>query len=486
MHKSAFAVILASSLILSGCGDGKISRFINGDETKRDDGWETLAFIDNTIEQLEPHEIKQLKFKGVVNKHWRQPDGFETFGDNNSVKARIIPSKLRLLYTCNVSGRSFFSPNEMATPVISDNNLIYALGDDAVLRTFKLNDGSKVWEKLILSTRDIKAFDYQIGAISLTKDNIIVCLMTGEIIYLKLNQDRNIPPKEIWRYNSKYAVRSPAICHKNYVVVTSVSGHTMALEKNTGQLLWSHKCLSRGAIIMGGSVPLIHRGVVYVAYYSNEVYALSLYSGQVLWSSYLLHHESDITKTKINHVKARPLTIRDTLLVYGFDRLSFYGLKFGKALPVDKDKVSGPWEYNQKLSQFSLEVGGSENILRCGHHIFLLTKFSKLMCIDFNSRKLIWQKQLEYENENTKEITFWYGPTLVQQADGQKPLLVLTNSKGKMVFIDANNPKQTYTINTGRTPAFAPVVVNKKLIVLSSNGDIVVFGADCKKHKERK
>ena len=462
--------------IVSGCQNSIFQ--LEKDVIEKD--WIYPEVIDTSIEQLNKKAIKPVTFKGEVVKSLKQPDGFIA-GKTNAI-VNIIPQALELKYTKNVVSNSVFSQSDTHSDLVVDNGLIYSLGDDRKLRTFKLDSGEKIWEYNILSTKDIEKIENQLGAIAIIKDNIIVTLATGEVIKLKTNKNKNLPPKEIWRYSCRHSLKTPALYSDGRIVVSSVSGYTLALDEETGKFLWGHNCFSRNVIIMGGTVPLIHNGVVYVANYSKEVYALSLYNGKLLWSSFLQQYERDITSSDISHVKSRPVIIDNTLLTYGFDKLVFYDIKKGEGKAVD-EKSHLPWDESHKRLLYNLDLGGSQPILYYNGRLFVVTKYSKLYCLDFKTRKIIWHKQLEYINDKTEEITFWYGPVLVQKEKSQETYLALTNSTGQLMLINANEPKKMEIISTGLLIGHAPFVVDKKLVVLSADGDAIVFGEKRKKQK---
>ena len=437
-----------------------------------EEGWIYPEVIDTSIEEIPKEEIKPITFKGKIVKSLKQPDGFIE-GEYNAL-VNIIPDEIKIKYIKNVVNSSIFSKSDTHSELVVDNDLIYSLGSDHKLRAFKLQTGEKVWEYKILSTRDIEKIENQIGAISIAEDSIIVCLATGELIKLKINPNKNLPPKELWRYSCKHSLKTAALISEDRIVATSVSGYTLALDKKTGKFLWGHNCFSRNIVIMGGAVPLIHNGVVYVAHYSKEVYALNLYNGKLLWSSFLQQYQRDITSSDVFHVKSRPLIIKDTLLSYGFDKLVFYDVKQGLAKAVD-NKSHLPWDESTKHLLYNLDIGGSQPVLHYNGRLFFVNKYSKLYCLDFNTRKIIWHKQLEYINEKTEEVTFWYGPILVQKENSKETYLALTNNTGSLVFIDANDPTKVKTILTGLLISHAPFVVDKKLLILSGDGEVIVF-----------
>ena len=107
-----------------------------------------------------------------------------------------------------------------------------------------------------------------------------------------------------------------------------------------------------------------------------------------------------------------------------------------------------------------------------GEWLFVVTDDAKLICLARSNGKARWIAQLprftNVKKNKGNQIT-WYGPVLA----GNR--LVLTNSRGNIVFASPNDGSVTGTIGTKAPFTLPPIVVNSTIYTLDQRGRISAY-----------
>ena len=122
---------------------------------------------------------------------------------------------------------------------------------------------------------------------------------------------------------------------------------------------------------------------------------------------------------------------------------------------------------------WNIPIGGFETPVISGKTIFIIGNLGVLAAIDKDSGKLRWQKNYtSYLNKDSffwdKEIAVYKGPSLVDSK------ILISNQKGLVRIIDANNGSEISTLKVGEL-AFPAIPIYKKILFLTANGKLMAY-----------
>jgi len=106
-----------------------------------------------------------------------------------------------------------------------------------------------------------------------------------------------------------------------------------------------------------------------------------------------------------------------------------------------------------------------------GEWLFVITDDARLVCLSRTNGKARWIAPLQrFQNEKKrKNAVTWYGPVLA----GDR--LILTNSRGEIVFVKPGDGSVASTIDTKTPFTLPPIVANSTLYTLDQKGKITAY-----------
>ena len=185
------------------------------------------------------------------------------------------------------------------------------------------------------------------------------------------------------------------------------------------------------------------------------IVVISIETGEVLWSENISSNYQLPKLFYTGDIVANPLYYQGAIYIIS---------QSGVAAAFDLDTSKIIW---------NIPIGGFETPTISGETIFILGNMGLLAAIDKNSGRLRWKKKFpSYINENSyfydKEIANYKGPSLVDTK------LLISNQKGTIDIIDANNGKLINTIKVAEL-AFSPIPIDDKLLFLTANGKLLAY-----------
>jgi outer membrane protein assembly factor BamB/predicted MPP superfamily phosphohydrolase len=132
------------------------------------------------------------------------------------------------------------SDNRMYSPAacfpVATNNRVFIVAPDRFMTAFNANNGAVIWRKQIPDVRVRESM-------GLSKDSSVVFVKTmeGNIYGISTSADTMQP---VWKSEISlgYEICPTAIIEKNNIIfIPTQSGITVALDRQTGKVLWKHK-----------------------------------------------------------------------------------------------------------------------------------------------------------------------------------------------------------------------------------------------------
>ncbi|MEM1086496.1 MAG: PQQ-binding-like beta-propeller repeat protein [Pseudomonadota bacterium] len=258
---------------------------------------------------------------------------------------------------------------------------------------------------------------------------------------------------EIWRTETEAPmIGSPALLDGR-IFVASNNNETIAFDAATGDVLWSDQAIAESARVLGSPSPAAADDIVIAPYSSGEVIAYLAPNGRRLWSEALAAPGQFTPISSINDIGARPV-------VGG-------GLVFASSQSGVMAAIEG------RTGQFVWQqpIGSTQAPVLAGEYLFSASTDAQIVAVRAPSGQIFWVSQLEqYRKPKDKKGRITYaGPVL---ASGR---LLVASSNGELIALNPETGTELQRINL-RDPVFIePIAIQDKLIILTDDARLIAI-----------
>lgn len=259
--------------------------------------------------------------------------------------------------------------------------------------------------------------------------------------------------EKIWQKNFSAPLRGSPRASGNYVIIMTIDSQTYALSAKTGDILWDHRGINETAAVMNSVSPTIVGDDVLVPYSSGELFALSLADGKELWAQTLLQNKHNQSSAIFTGIGGDPVVDGE---------FAFVTSNSGVTAAINIPRGQNIWQ-QQAASLNAPWLAGDD--------LFLLTADNVLVDFVKYSGKIRWTASLaSYEDpENKLRPISWRGPVLVAGK------LLVVGSNGKMVLVAAVSGKILETKSIPSNIVTAPVVAGGRLYLVGQDATLYSF-----------
>lgn len=391
-----------------------------------------------TVDPVTAHKAFQLPPQQCVQS-WLQPMGSAT---HEAVHHAFNVQKAQLIAKISVGGMALRSRVLLSNLVVSKGRIF---GGNVSGEVFALDFASKnlLWRTKPLQTaEDIAAIG---GLAVLPSGDLLVATALGELIVLDAASGGVKQKKSLG-----CSLRSAPTVYGNRILVQSNMNTLFALDQRLN-VVWSHNEAPETVLFVGNGSPAVTNDVVFATYSTGEFKAYDLESGNELWMSYMTSEFLDDTVGNLLQIHASPVLCGHRAFILGH----------GSRLTA-LHALSGNREWYVSFS-------GLNTPAAAGNWLFATDSSGYLFCFDQATGKVRWSSALP-DSQNKKRPRTWTDPLL---AGG---CVVLMTDDGTLVAFNAATGKLVRTLKTVASRPSAAVIVNHQLLVLSSGGDLYVFG----------
>ncbi len=257
----------------------------------------------------------------------------------------------------------------------------------------------------------------------------------------------------LWKKNFATPLRGSPRVSGDKLVIMTIDSQTYGLSAKTGDILWDHRGINETTAVMNSVSPTIVGSYVLIPYASGELFTLSLADGKELWGDSIMQNQHTQASGVFTGIGGDPV-------VEG--SVAFVTSNNGLTTAIDIEKGKRIWQQ---------QAASINTPWLAGDDLFVLTADNVLVDMLKYSGKVRWvQKLASYEDTDSKQRPIsWRGPVLV---NGR---LVVVSSNGQMVFVSATTGKVEETRDIPNNIVTAPVVAGGKLYLVSQDATLYSF-----------
>lgn len=415
MKKSASLLFLAAILSLSSCSKDEeydkakaVSAFAAVDAVK----------VEAALEDVKikiPAQQKNLAWSGSASSQNQQ---IENFAKDFTLQNSFFSFKKSSEISLDKSSKtwSFYSGTRddrfVFSPLIKDNKA-FILNSGGTLIAYDLKADKKIWKTRIFHRQYLK--NYQTPKIGYAGGKIFAIAGINKIVAVD-----EVDGKILWSKDISSIPASSPVSDGEIVYVTTNDNKLYAFNVNDGELQWVQSGISRATAIFGAADPVIYKNTIVASYSSGEVYAVNKKTGEALWSQNLNISKATNSDFYLNDVDATPVAKDDTL----------YAIGNGGLMMAMKMK-DGNYLWKK-------EIAGIVDFWLAGDFLFVINNDNKLLAIHKKTGGVKWFLQLpNFVKEKKPETKILYSGVviagdklLISRADGK--LLIVSPLDGKI------------------------------------------------------
>lgn len=335
----------------------------------------------------------------------------------------------------------------LTTPPVASTDTIFTIDSRQVIVATDATNGNRRWTKKLESgnRRDGTGIGSGIG---LEGDRLIIASAFGFVAALEASNGN-----EIWRTDTEAPMTGSPTIKDGRIFVSSNNNEVLALELDTGDLLWSDQAIAESARVLGSPSPAAVEEIVVAPYSSGEVIAYLAANGRRLWTEALASVGQFTPISSINDIGARPI------LGGG---LVFAASQSGVFAAIDGRTGNRVWQQ---------PIGTTQAPALTGEYLFIVGVDAELACIKAGTGQVVWVKDLEkFSNKKKQKGRLTYaGPVI---ASGR---ILIVSSKGELIAFDPQTGDETDRLKLGDPVYIEPIAVQDKLIVLTDDARLIAI-----------
>ena len=403
MQSKMRAIALAYSLLaLGACG------ILEGEEVSEELLEGDRISVLETASQLEPDDTTADEKVAIpaftVNETWEQIGGGIVNNQGNyAIRSTEVED------TTTIGDGYDWESSLVAVPIVAEDH-IYAMDGRGYISAHAAKDIDNVaWVSDALVEKDSDR-DMIGGGMAYADGVVYATSGYGRIVAIDAKNGATL-----WNLSQGIPMRAAPRVVNGWLLAVTVDNQTLALNANTGKIVWSHRGISESAGFLANVAPAIVGETVVVPYSSGELVALDIATGQQRWVDMLISPRKTNALSRFSGIMALPV-VHDGVLytLHASGMLVAHLAENGAIL----------WER---------EVNGQRAPWIVGDYMALLTRNDELIFMRHRDGQIVWVQKLfrEYEDENWLEPVVAGNHILLGDTDGV--MRVHSPATGKVV-----------------------------------------------------
>ncbi len=257
---------------------------------------------------------------------------------------------------------------------------------------------------------------------------------------------------EIWKRRVESPMSSSPAIMGNRAFLTSTNNDFFAIDTDNGEIIWNDQALAETARVLSSPSPAVNQDILAVGYSSGELIAYLPANGRRLWSDTLTSTGRYTPLSAINDIAGKP-SIQDGVV--------YAASHSGVLTAIDARSGARIW---------SKSFGSRQGPVIGGEYLFVVGTGGKVACFNKIDGKLAWTRDLpEFKDGNRENRIVWTGPVL---ASGR---LVVVSSDGDIVALSPQDGKTVSEIKVGQSIFIEPIAAAGKIFVLTDQANLIAI-----------
>lgn len=369
---------------------------------------------------------------------WAQTGG----NARHSAPHGVLSANPSLVWSVKVGAGNTRGARISASPIVSGGT-VFAMDPGQQVTALNASTGAVLWQSNIQPEFDNSSVSG--GGLAAAAGKVFVTTGYGELLALDAARGA-----VIWRQRLSTA-GAPSVAG-NAVYAIGRDGSAIALNADTGRILWQNEGVGKSSGVLGAGTPAADADLVYLPYGSGQIVAVDQ-AGETIWQGAVSGQRLGRAYAGFGDVTGDPVIAGGVLYV---------GSSAGRMVALDAQTGARIWSASEGAMNAPLVVGGS---------VFAVNDAARLVRLDAQTGDLIWGQQMAYFNatkpKRYKSITAHFGPVL---AGGR----VIVASEALQLF-DPASGAITAEANIPGGAASAPALAGGMLFVMGANGQLHAF-----------
>jgi outer membrane protein assembly factor BamB len=371
-----------------------------------------------------------------TNASWPQALGNAT-GVSGNLKLSSTPA---IRYTLSPGDGTAFEAGLIPHPIIGGNK-IFAMDGAGIISAYDAeNPDRELWSSDLLHHDEDSSAQIG-GGLAWARNRLFATGAEGR--FVALDSDTGAL---LWKKSLKLPLRTPPRVSGDKIFLLTADNRLLALHQSDGSPLWSHQGIHDITVTLHAAVPAIRNRIVLVIYSTGEIMALDQESGQSLWSDQLhVSTRSDTLQTQ-SHVS--PVMAQGLSFLSGSERIAAYETTSGRRV----------WEREVPVKQAPWLAGNS---------LFLQTTQQQIVAMRGTDGGIHWTTMLA-EEEDGRPI-HWHGPVIAGD------ILWMAGSHGALLGINPQTGEIAQKIRIPSGVMTRPVIANSRMHLLTQDAEVIIL-----------
>jgi outer membrane protein assembly factor BamB len=258
---------------------------------------------------------------------------------------------------------------------------------------------------------------------------------------------------EVWRQNGDSPFQSSPTVAGGRVLAINNDSELISMNADTGEVQWNYQAIAEPARILAAPSVAVDGDTVVAPFASGELVALLNANGRRLWSDSLSRSGRLTSLSSINDIAGRPVVSN------------------GVAYAVSHSGVLVAIDIRTGERKWAKPFASTQTPCLIGDVLYAVSVDGELTAFDIATGNVYWVSQLRrYQNEDAhKGRVAWTGPIMVNSK------LILANSLGEVAAVSPATGQTLTHVELGQPFFIPPITANDQIYLVSDSAHLFVL-----------
>ena len=255
--------------------------------------------------------------------------------------------------------------------------------------------------------------------------------------------------KEIWRKSLRVPFRSAPKVSVGKLYALTIDNQIYALNIADGEIAWTQRGINETTGLMASVSPAIAGDFIVVPFSSGEIYVMSAANGQEVWSDALSGGKRSQASNLFSGIGGDPVV----------DGAALFTVSSGGVISARAVAAGQPiWDR---------PIGSNNTPWLTGDYLYVLSSDNTLLCFVKFDGRIKWATKLaSFADEKKKEPITWKGPVMI---NGK---LAVVASNGQLLLVNGTDGKIASRVEIAEEIYTAPVVAGGRIYLVSKDATL--------------